>query len=216
MCKGLLGKKLGMTAIFNPHGEYMPVTVIEAGPCVVTQIKTKDSDGYNALQLGFGEKKKKRLKAPLKGHFAKSGDHYFEHLKEFPVEDPDAYSLGQVITLEIFTVGERVDVSGKSKGRGFSGVVRRHGFHGGRATHGSKTHRMPGSIGCSAWPSRVIKGKKLPGRYGFERKTIQNLEIIDIRPKENLLMIKGGIPGARSGLVTVNKPKFFRATTNRE
>lgn len=210
MIKGLLGKKLGMTGYFSPQGEYLPVTVIEAGPCVVTQIKTFASDGYNALQLGFNEKKKSRANKPLCGHFKKSGEQCFAFLREFLVENPEEYSLGQELSLEMFNIGDRVDVIGTTKGRGFSGVIKRHGFHGGPKTHGSKSHRIPGSIGCSAWPSKVIRGKKMPGQYGNQRQTVRNLEIIDIRPKENLLLIKGGVPGAKSGLVEVNKPKFSK------
>lgn len=203
-----MGKKLGMAGMFMPDGLYVPVTVIEAGPCVVTQIKTAESDGYNALQLGFGEKKKSRVNKPLSGHFTKSESEGFEYVKEFAATDPGEYSLGQQITLEMFKIGERVDISGTTKGRGFSGVIKRHGFHGGRKSHGSKSHRIPGSIGCSASPSKVIKGKKLPGRYGNDRKTIRNLEVVDIRPEDNLILIKGAVPGAKSGLVTINKLKF--------
>lgn len=209
--KGLIGKKLGMTSVFTPDGRYLPVTVVQVGPCVVTQIKTKERDGYNALQLGFGEKKASRTTKPLKGHFQKSGGQNFAFLKEVGVDDPEAYELGQTIGLDLFEVGERVDVIGTTKGRGFSGVMKRHGFGGGRKTHGSKCHRVPGSIGCSAWPSKVIKGKKLPGHYGVERKTARNLEIVDIRPEENLILLKGPIPGHRQALVTLNKLKFVSA-----
>ena len=208
MCKGLMGKKLGMSGLFLPDGRYVPVTVIEAGPCVVTQIKTEETDGYNALQLGFGNKKESRVNKPLKGHFSKSTSGAFDYVKEFGVTNPGEYSLGQQITLELFKIGEHVDVIGASKGRGFSGVMKRHGFHGGRKTHGSHSHRIPGSIGCSAWPAKVIKGKKMPGRYGNERKTIRNLEVVDIRPQDNIILIKGAVPGAKSGLVTINKLKF--------
>lgn len=208
MCKGLMGKKLGMSGLFLPDGRYVPVTVIEAGPCVVTQIKTEETDGYNALQLGFGNKKESRVNKPLKGHFSKSTSGAFDYVKEFGVTNPGEYSLGQQITLELFKIGEHVDVIGASKGRGFSGVIKRHGFHGGRKTHGSHSHRIPGSIGCSAWPAKVIKGKKMPGRYGNDRKTIRNLEVVDIRPADNIILIKGAVPGAKSGLVTINKLKF--------
>lgn len=208
MCKGLMGKKLGMSGLFLPDGRYVPVTVIEAGPCVVTQIKTEETDGYNALQLGFGSKKESHVNKPLKGHFSKSASGAFDHVKEFAVANPSEYSLGQQITLEMFKIGEHVDVVGASKGRGFSGVMKRHGFHGGRKSHGSHSHRIPGSIGCSAWPAKVIKGKKMPGRYGNERKTIRNLEVVDIRPADNIILIKGAVPGAKSGLVTINKLKF--------
>jgi large subunit ribosomal protein L3 len=210
MITGLLGRKLGMTGYFSTQGEYLPVTVIEAGPCVVTQIKTLASDGYNALQLGFNEKKESRANKPLRGHFKKSGEQCFAFLREFLVENPEEYKLGQELSLEMFNIGDRVDVIGTTKGRGFSGVIKRHGFHGGRKTHGSKSHRIPGSIGCSAWPAKVIRGKKMPGQYGNHRQTVRNLEIIDIRPEENLLLIKGAVPGAKSGLVEVNKPKFSK------
>jgi len=208
MSRGILGKKLGMTGIFTPEGKYVPATVIEAGPCVVTQIKTKDTDGYDALQLGFGGKKASRVNKPLQGHFKKSGDQCFHFMKEFSVENPADYNIGQELTVELFKVGERVDVVGTTKGRGFSGVIKRHGFHRGPMTHGSRNIRRPGSVGCSAWPARIIKGKKMPGQYGNDRKTVRNLEIIDIRSDDNLILVKGAVPGAESGLVSVNKLKF--------
>ena len=208
MSRGLLGKKLGMTGFFTPEGRYLPVTVIEAGPCVVTQIKTRATDGYDALQLGFGERRKSRVNKPLQGHFKKSGDLCFQYLREFVVDEPEAYSLGQEITVDMFKVGDRVDVVGTTKGRGFAGVIKRYGFHRGPMTHGSRNVRRPGSIGCSAWPAKVIKGKKMPGQYGNDRKTIRNLEIVDIRSEDNVIMVKGAVPGAESGLMAVNKPKF--------
>ncbi len=210
MGKGLIGKKLGMTSLFSSDGKYLPVTVVRAGPCVVTQIKTIATDGYNALQLGFDEKKESRINKPLKGHLKKSGEGCFAYLREVPVADPNEYSLGQTIKLDLFKVGEHVDVTGTSKGRGFAGVIKRHGFHRGPESHGSHSHRAPGSIGSSAWPSRVVKGKKMPGHYGTDRKTVRNLEIVDIRPEENLIMIKGALPGFRSGLVAINKPKIAK------
>jgi len=210
MCKGLLGKKLGMTGLFTSDGQHIPVTVIEAGPCVVTQIKRVETDGYNALQLGFIPKKNSRVNKPLQGHFSKSGGECYRFVKEFAVDDPGQYHLGQVISVELFRIGERVDVMGTTKGRGFAGVIKRHGFGGGRKTHGSKCHRIPGSIGSSAFPSRVFKGKRLPGRYGTDRKTVRNLEIIDIRPDENLVLLRGAVPGSRTALVTLKKPKFAR------
>lgn len=208
MCRGMIGKKLGMTGLFSSEGKYIPVTVVETGPCIVTQIKTIANDGYNALQLGFGEKKSFRTNKPQKGHLKKSGKGYFTCLREVKVDDPGKYNLGQTIPLDIFKVGERVDVTGYSKGRGFSGVIKRHGFHGGKSSHGSHSHRIPGSIGCSAWPAKVIKGKKLPGHYGNAQKTIKNLEIVDIRPDDNLLLILGALPGTRSGIVEIKKQKF--------
>jgi large subunit ribosomal protein L3 len=197
-----------MTGYFTSEGRYLPVTVIEAGPCVVTQIKTKATDGYNALQLGFGEKRESRVNKPLQGHFKKSGDKCFQYVREFVVENPEEYNLGQEITVDMFKAGDRVDVVGTTKGRGFAGVIKRYGFHRGPMTHGSRNVRRPGSIGCSAWPAKVIKGKKMPGRYGNDRKTVRNLEIVDVRPKENLILVKGAVPGADSGLMAVNKPKF--------
>ena len=208
MSRGLLGKKLGMTGFFTPEGRYLPATVIEAGPCVVTQIKTKATDGYDALQLGFGEKRQSRVNKPLQGHFKKSGKQCFRYVREFTVEDPAAYNLGQEITVDMFKVGDRVDVVGTTKGRGFAGVIKRYGFHRGPMTHGSRNVRRPGSIGCSAWPAKVIKGKKMPGQYGNDRKTIRNLEIVDIRPEDNVILVKGAVPGAESGLMAVHKPKF--------
>ena len=210
MSKGLIGKKLGMTRQFSSEGLAVPVTVIEAGPCVVTQVKTVENDGYNALQLGFGERKESRTNQPLKGHLQKSGSNPVRVLKEVPVENPQEFSPGQEVTVEMFTIGERVEVTGTSKGRGFAGVIKRHGFHGGGKTHGSHSHRVPGSIGCSAWPAKVIKGKKMPGHYGTDRKTVRNLEIFDIRPKENLILLKGAVPGHKSGFVTIRKPKFAK------
>jgi large subunit ribosomal protein L3 len=205
-----MGKKLGMTGLFTPDGRYVPVTVIEAGPCIVTQIKTTATDGYNALQLGFSEVKAKRVTKPRQGHFRKSGETFFRHVQEFPVDNPEAYSLGQKITIEIFAVGERVDVCGTTKGRGFAGVMKKEGFSGGPKTHGSKCHRIPGSIGTSAWPSRVFKGRGMPGHYGVDHQTMQNIEIVDIRPEENILMVKGAVPGPASGLVAVKKLKVAR------
>jgi len=210
MCKGLLGKKLGMTGLFSSEGRHTPVTVVEAGPCVVTQIKTVATDGYNALQLGFGRRKQKHVTKPLAGHCQKSGDQVFAYLREFAVDRPEDYQLGQTVTLDIFKVGERVDVAGTTKGRGFAGVIKRHGFHGSRKTHGSKSHRIPGSIGCSAWPAKVIKGKKLPGQYGQDRQTMRNMEIVDVRPEENLVLLKGAVPGYRSGIVAIKKVKIAK------
>jgi large subunit ribosomal protein L3 len=210
MCKGLMGKKLGMTGLFATDGRVIPVTVIQAGPCVVTQIKTQATDGYNALQLGFEEVKVRHVTQPLQGHFRKSGEACFRHLQEFAVEHPEEYTLGQRITLEIFSVGERVDVSGTTKGRGFAGVIKKEGFSGGRTTHGSKCHRIPGSIGSSAWPSRVFKGKGLPGHYGADRQTMQNIEIVDIRADDHILLVRGAVPGPASGMVAIKKPKILK------
>jgi large subunit ribosomal protein L3 len=194
-----------MTGVFSDQGDYVPVTVIEAGPCVVTQIKTVETDGYSALQLGFGEKRPNRVNKPQTGHFQKSGSVGFTHVREFLVDDPSQYTLGQVLNADLFKIGEKVHVSGMMKGRGFAGVVKRHGFSGGKDTHGCKSHRVPGSIGTSAWPSRVVKGKKLPGRYGNTRKTTKNLKIFDVQGDRNLILVKGSVPGSNNGLVEIQK-----------
>jgi large subunit ribosomal protein L3 len=208
MYRGLLGKKLGMSSLFTPSGQQVPVTVLEVGPCVVTQIKTQATDGYDALQVGFLEKNAARVSKPEAGHFKKSGRTGFVFLAEVAVDDPAGHGLGDTLTVDTaFEVGERVNVSGLSKGKGFSGVVKRWGFRGGRGSHGSMFHRAPGSIGCSAWPSRVIKGRKLPGQFGNTRVTVKNLEIVDIRPEQNLMIVKGAVPGSPSGLIEVNKLK---------
>jgi len=201
---GLLGKKIGMTRVYTEMGQAIPVTVIEAGPCVVLQKKSESKEGYNAIQIGFGPKKESRLNKPQTGHFKASGKGGFYHIKEFRVADPEAYELGQEIQLaEVVKVGDEVHISGRSRGRGFQGVVKRHGFKGGRKTHGSMFHRRPGSIGCSAWPSRVVKGKKLPGRMGNELLTKKNLTVVDVRADENILLVKGSVPGAKQGLLQI-------------
>jgi len=201
---GLLGKKIGMTRVYSEQGQAIPVTVIEAGPCVVLQKKTEAKDGYNAIQVGFGPKKESRLTKPAAGHFKAAGKGGFYHIKEFRVADPEAYEMGQEIQLaELFKIGDEVHISGTSKGRGFQGVIKRHGFKGGRKTHGSMFHRRPGSIGCSAWPSRVIKGKKMPGRMGSDLITKKNLTVIDVRADENIMLVKGCVPGAKEGLLQI-------------
>ena len=211
MPRGLLGRKSGMSSLFSSEGEQVPVTVLEVGPCVVTQIKTLATDGYDALQVGFLEKKPSRINKPLQGHFKKAGTQGYRTLAEIAVGDPSEYALGQTLTVDlVFQVGDLVDVSGMSKGRGFTGVVKRWGFRGGRGTHGSMFHRAPGSVGASATPSKVIKGRKLPGQYGSQRVTVRNLEVVDIRPEQNLMIVKGAVPGSRSGLVEVRKPKIMR------
>jgi len=193
-----------MTRVYNEHGRSIPVTVIEAGPCTVLQKKTTDHEGYNAIQVGFLEKKTSRVNRPEAGHFKRSGAEGYYHVSEFRVPDPEAYELGQKLTVkEVLNIGDQVDVSGKAKGRGFQGVVKRHGFAGGRATHGSMFHRAPGSIGCSAWPSRVIKGKKLPGHMGNNLITQKNLKVIDIREDDNILLVQGAVPGAKNGLIKI-------------
>jgi large subunit ribosomal protein L3 len=193
-----------MTRVYNEVGQISPVTVIEAGPCVVLQKKTVGKEGYNAIQVGFGEKKQSRLNKPETGHFKKAGEVGYYHVREVRVEDPQAYKLGQqILVSELFKIGDTIDITGHSKGRGFQGVIKRHGFGGGRETHGSNFQRAPGSIGCSAYPSRVVKGKKMPGRMGVEKKTIKNLTVVDIREEEHILLVKGAVPGAKNGLVSI-------------
>ncbi|MBU1169005.1 MAG: 50S ribosomal protein L3 [Proteobacteria bacterium] len=208
MVRGMLGKKLGMTGVYASDGKYLPVTVVKVGPCFVTQIKSESVDGYNAIQLGFEDKKENRTTKALKGHFKKSGDKCFSHLKEFLVEKPDEYSLGQEITLDMFEIGELVEVTGTSKGRGFSGTIRRHGFSRGPESHGCRNHRAPGSVGCSAWPSKVVRGKKMPGQFGVDKRTVRNLEIVDIRSEDNVILVKGQVPGSKSGLIEIKRPMF--------
>ena len=193
-----------MTRVYNELGRSIPVTVIEAGPCTVLQKKTAGKEGYNAIQVGFLEKKKQRMNKPEAGHFKRSGGTGFYHVREFRVDDPEAFELGQQITIsEVLKVGDKVDITGKTKGRGFQGVVKRHGFGGGKASHGSGFHRAPGSIGCSAYPGRVLKGKKMPGHMGVDIKTLANLTIIDIREEDNILLVQGSVPGAKNGLVSI-------------
>lgn len=202
MPKGILGRKVGMTQVFTDEGLALPVTVIEAGPCIVTQKKTSEKDGYSAIQLGFGEKRERLFTKPIKGHFTKAGVRPLRFLREFRVEDIDAYQVGQEIKADLFAPGEKVDVVGTSKGRGFAGGIKRHGFHRGPMAHGSKYHRRPGSLGAKG-PARVFKGRKLPGHYGVERITVQNLEVVRVDPERNLLAIKGAVPGPRGGLVII-------------
>ncbi len=203
MATGILGKKLGMTRIFTQDGQWIDVTLVQAGPCVVIQRKTEKKDGYEAVQVGFDEIKPKRCTKPLKGHFEKAGVPPKRFLKEFRVEVDNPLKPGDEIKLDIFKVGDRVDISGKSKGRGFAGVVKRHGYSGGPGTHGSNFHRRPGSIGQSAYPAEVYKGKGLPGHMGNVRVTVQNLEVVDIVPEKNLIVIRGSIPGSNGGLVEI-------------
>ncbi len=205
MVRGILAKKVGMTRIFAEDGSVIPVTVLEAGPCTVVQKKTVDKDGYNAVQLGFLPQKKSRVSKPLLGHFEKAGTPCFYHLKEFKVQDIDAIEVGQQITVDLFKPGERVTITGKTKGRGFAGVIKRHGFKRGPETHGSRNHRRPKSIGCCEFPGRVIKGKRMPGHYGNETITVKNLKVVDVRPESNLLLVKGAVPGSRNSLVIIKK-----------
>lgn len=203
MGRGLIGKKLGMTQIFWEDGSVIPVTVVEAGPCVVIQKKTIEKDGYGAVQIGFERRREKRTTKPLQGHFRKADKGYFRVLKEIRTETPEEYEVGQELKADIFSIGDFVDVVGTTKGKGFAGVMKRHGFGGGRATHGSMFHRAPGSIGASAFPSRVFKGTRLPGQMGNARKTAQNLVVVGVRPERNLILIKGAVPGSVSGIVVI-------------
>lgn len=201
---GLLGKKLGMTRYFNEDGRAMAVTALQIGPCVVLQKKTAEKEGYNAIQLGFGQKKESRMNKPEAGHMKAAGKGCFYHIKEFKVVDPAIYEVGQELAMEdVFKIGDLIDISGTSQGKGFQGVMKRHGFSGGPDTHGSMCHRAPGSIGCSATPSRVVKGKKMPGQMGNVTVTKKSLTIIDIRTEDNVMVVKGSVPGAKQGLVQI-------------
>ncbi len=201
---GILGKKVGMTRVYSEMGQAIPVTVIEAGPCKVLQVKTEKTEGYNAIQVGFGDKKAQRVNKPEAGHLKKSQSDGFYHIREFRVADGAQYEVGQEINFsELFNVGDVVDVQGTSKGKGFQGVVKRYGFAGGCTTHGSMFHRAPGSIGCSAWPGRVVKGKKMPGRMGNQTVLKKNVIVIDIRAEENVVLLKGPVPGAKNGLLKI-------------
>jgi len=205
MVKKLLGEKLGMTRYFLDEGKSFPVTIVKVGPCVVIQKKTLENDGYEAIQVGFGPQKEKRINKPLRGQFKAAGDRFFRILREIKVDSTEKFQLGQEIKADIFAIGEMVNVTGRSKGRGFTGVIKRWGFSGGKATHGCRSHRVPGSIGSSATPGRVFKGKKLPGRMGYEQTTIKNLKVLDVRPEIDVIAIKGSIPGSRNSIIEINK-----------
>lgn len=202
--KGLLGKKLGMTQIFIAEGQLVPVTVLEMEPSVVVQKKTKDRDGYEAVQLGYGRRAERKVTKPLRGHFAKAGKGCFHRLKEIRT-DVSQVDVGQEIGADIFRAGDYVDVVGVTKGKGFAGVMKRHGFAGGRATHGSMFHRAPGSIGASAEPSRVHKGTRLPGQMGNARHTVLNLMVMAVRPERRLVLLKGCVPGAKNGYIVIRQ-----------
>ena len=204
MTKGLIGKKLGMTQIFSDEGVSVPVTVIEVEPSVVIQKKTAKTDGYDALQLGYGRIKQQKVTKALQGHFKKADKGLFRVLREFNM-DPDGSEVGHELKAEMFAPGDYVDVVGTTKGKGFAGVIKRHGFHGGRATHGSMFHRAPGSIGASADPSRVFKGTKLPGHMGSARKTVQNLLVWAVRPDMNVILVRGAVPGSKNGYVLIKQ-----------
>ena len=205
MKKGLIGKKVGMTQIFDEAGKVIPVTAIEAGPCTVAQVKTVETDGYDAVQLGFGEVKEKHINKPEKGHFAKAGVETQRYLREIKVENVDEYEIGSKITVDAFTTEDNVDVQGTSKGKGFQGVIKRHGQHRGPMGHGSMYHRRPGSMGSTTTPGRVFKGKKLPGHMGSQTSTILNLDVVKIDTDKNVILVKGSIPGAKKSIVRVRK-----------
>ena len=212
MTKGILGRKVGMTQIFTKDGVLVPVTVVEAGPCVVLQNKTEETDGYNAVQLGFGEIKEKHTTKPMKGHFDKAGVAPVKFVRELRLSAPSEYTIGQKITAEIFAAGELIDASGVSRGKGFAGTIKRHNFARGPMKHGSKSHREPGSMGPmhSGPGGRVIKGKKLPGRMGNQNVTVQRLTVARVDAERNLILVKGAIPGATGSYVVLKetvKPK---------
>ena len=202
--KGILGKKIGMTQIFTEHGEVIPVTVVEAGPVVVTQIKTTENDGYTAIQVGFQDAKEKSLNKPQKGHLA-AANTLKKHLKEFRVDSVEGYTVGQEIKADLFAAGELIDVTGISKGKGFQGPIKRHGQSRGPETHGSRYHRRPGSMGACSYPGRVFKNKKLAGHMGSVKVTVQNLEVVRVDADKNFILVKGAIPGAKGSVVTLKE-----------
>ena len=202
--KGILGSKIGMTQIFTEAGEVVPVTVVEAGPVVVTQVKTIENDGYNAVQVGFVDAKEKSLNKPQKGHLA-AANTLKKHLKEFRVESVDAYTVGQEIKADVFAAGEMIDVTGISKGKGFQGPIKRHGQSRGPESHGSRYHRRPGSMGACSYPGRVFKNKKLAGHMGSVKVTVQNLEVVRVDADKNFILVKGAIPGAKGSVVTIKE-----------
>ncbi len=206
--KGILGKKIGMTRIFTDDGQAIPVTMIEAGPCKIVQLKTEERDKYQAVQLGYGEKKEKRSNRPEMGHFKRAGLKPMRMLREFRDFPLGERKLGDEIKADIFAQGERLDITGYTKGRGFAGVMKRHGFHGHKASHGThESFRGPGSIGQCAWPSRVWKGKRMAGRFGNERFTARNLEIVKLEPEKNIIMVKGAVPGPNGGYLEIRTTK---------
>ena len=205
MNKGLIGKKIGMTQIFDESGKVIPVTVIEAGPCVVAQVKTEETDGYQAVQLGFGDIKEKKLTKPAKGHFTKVNVTPKKHLREFRLDSVEGLTVGQELKADIFAAGDKLDIQGTSKGKGFQGVIKRHGQSRGPMGHGSMYHRRPGSMGPTSTPGRVFKGKKLPGHMGSKTSTILNLNVVKVDADKNVILVKGSIPGAKKSIVRVRK-----------
>ena len=205
MKKGIIGRKVGMTQIFDEKGNVIPVTVIEAGPCVVAQVKTNETDGYNAIQLGFGDVKESKLNNPEKGHFTKSKLPLKKHLREFRMDSVEDVKVGDELKADVFAKGDKVDIQGISKGKGFQGVIKRHGQSRGPMGHGSMYHRRPGSMGSTSTPGRVFKGKKLPGHMGVEKVTVQNLEIVKVDLDKNAILIKGSVPGNKGSILKIRK-----------
>ena len=205
MKKAILATKVGMTQIFNEEGILTPVTVLQAGPCVVTQVKTIENDGYEAVQVGFVDKREKLVSKPLKGHFDKAGVSYKRYVREFRLDDCSAYKLADEIKADVFAAGEKVDATAISKGKGFQGAIKRHGQHRGPMAHGSKFHRHQGSNGACSSPSRVFKGKGMPGHMGSVKVTVQNLEVVRVDAEKNLLLVKGAVPGAKKAMVTIKE-----------
>ena len=203
MKKGLIGKKIGMTQIFNEEGKVIPVTVIEAGPCVVSQVKTEETDGYNSIQLGFGAIKESKVNKPERGHFTKANIAPARYLREFRVDSIEDVKVGDELKADIFMAGDKIDIQGTSKGKGFQGVIKRHGQHRGPMGHGSMYHRRPGSMGSTSTPGRVFKGKKLPGHMGAETVTIQNLEVIKVDLDKNIILVEGSVPGAKGSILKI-------------
>jgi large subunit ribosomal protein L3 len=206
----LLGKKIGMTQVFDENNRLHPVTVVQVGPCPITQIKTVESDGYNAVQIGYGEQKESRMSQAELGHLKKAKVAALSHLKEFRVDSVDDLNVGDVLTVDAFQQGEKVDVIGTTKGRGFQGVVKRYNFGGGPASHGSMFHRRGGSYGMCQWPGHIIKGKKMPGHMGAAQRTVQNLKVVKVVPEKNILLIRGSLPGNDGSLVVVRTAKKQR------
>ncbi|MCI8999836.1 MAG: 50S ribosomal protein L3 [Clostridia bacterium] len=202
--KAIIGTKIGMTQIFDEKGVVIPVTAIQAGPCVVAQVKEIETDGYNAIQLGFGEVKEKHMNKPEKGHFAKAGIQHKKHLREFRVDSIDV-KVGDEVKADVFQAGEKIDVQGTTKGKGFQGVIKRHGQSRGPMGHGSMYHRRPGSMGPTSTPGRVFKGKKLPGHMGVQTVTIQNLDVVRVDTDKNVILVKGSVPGARGSLLKIRQ-----------
>ncbi len=210
---GIVAKKLGMTQVFLEDGSVVPVTVAEATPCTVVQKKTKEKDGYNALQLGFLPKNSQRVNKPLSGHFKKAGANSYYHLKEFRVEKVEGFELGQEVTLKLFKPGDVVDVIGLSKGKGFAGVIKRHGFHGSPGSHGTHEYfRHGGAVGQHSYPARVFKNLRMPGHLGNRRVTLQNIKVLDVKEDQNLILLRGGIPGGRHGLVLIRSATKSKTT----